>query len=85
MSYGGGKMSNYFNYYDRLEDDDDRSEFYDPWGRSALRAGERKHRCPNCGKENALTDADLKLGYQCDICADRLEGPFIYGVPMDEY
>lgn len=59
--------------YDNF-DYDDRSDFYDPHGHSALRAGKRVHPCPTCGKKNRLTSRDVKLGYQCDECADRLEG-----------
>lgn len=53
-------------------------EFADPGGRSALRAASpsnpRIHPCPTCGAENVLTLKDVKLGYQCDGCADRAEG-----------
>ena len=52
----------------------DRSEFADPGGRSALRAGKRIYPCPTCKRENMLTAKDVKLGYQCDICADAAEG-----------
>jgi predicted RNA-binding Zn-ribbon protein involved in translation (DUF1610 family) len=48
--------------------------FRDPGGRSALRAGIRIHPCPSCGELEALTAADVRLGYQCDACADRAEG-----------
>ena len=54
--------------------DDDRSMFADPGGRSALRRGRRVYPCPNCGEPNRLTAADVRLGYQCDPCADRAEG-----------
>jgi len=54
------------------------SEFADPGGRSALRAASgtnpRNLPCPNCGEPNRLTPADRARGYQCDACADRLEG-----------
>ena len=30
--------------------------------------------CPTCGEENKLTPKDVKLGYQCDSCADLAEG-----------
>jgi hypothetical protein len=57
--------------------DEDRSEFADPGGRSALRAetdsNPRNLPCPNCGEENRLTPADRARGYQCDTCADRAE------------
>ena len=63
------------------EDDDfdnnDREEFADPGGRSALRAASasnpRNLPCPNCGAEDVLTPADRAHGYQCDRCADALE------------
>jgi hypothetical protein len=58
-------------------DEDDRSEFADPHGRSALRATGRGNRrnlpCPTCGRPNLLTPADRARGYQCDGCADRDE------------
>lgn len=63
---------------------EDRSEFADPFGRSALRAGKRIYPCPTCGRENQLTAKDKKLGYQCDRCADRAEGRFGCG-SMEEY
>jgi phage/plasmid primase-like uncharacterized protein len=58
--------------------DDDRSDFADPGGRSALRAARPDNRrnlpCPTCGTKNRLTPADQERGYQCDACADRAEG-----------
>jgi hypothetical protein len=63
-----------------VEDDDqgdDRSEFADPGGRSALRAATKSNPrnlpCPTCGEPNRLTPKDKALGYQCDACADRAE------------
>jgi hypothetical protein len=60
------------------DDEDDRSEFADPGGRSALRAASkdnpRIYPCPNCGRKNALTGKDKALGYQCDRCADAQDG-----------
>ena len=47
--------------------------FRDPGGRSALRAGVRKYKCPTCGRKNMLTLADKQKGYQCDSCADAVE------------
>ena len=65
------------NYYGDC-DDDDRSGFADPGGRSALRrAGRHNPRnlpCPTCKEPNRLTPADRAHGYQCDACADRDEG-----------
>ena len=47
---------------------------------SALRAAsERNPRnlpCPICGQPDKLTPADQARGYQCDRCADRLEGTY---------
>lgn len=59
-------------------DDEDRDEFEDPGGRSALRRSSKNnpriHPCPTCGRENTLTSKDVRLGYQCDRCADAAEG-----------
>lgn len=64
------------SYYDPY-DDDDRSDFADPGGRSALRAATkgnpRIYSCPNCKRPRMLTRKDKELGYQCDACADRAE------------
>jgi ssDNA-binding Zn-finger/Zn-ribbon topoisomerase 1 len=58
-------------------DFDDRSEFADPGGRSALRAATKNNPrnlpCPECGKPNRLTRADRARGYRCDGCADAAE------------
>lgn len=58
--------------------DDNRSEFAEPYGRSALRAATRKNPrnlpCPSCKKPNRLTRADVQRRYQCDECANRDEG-----------
>lgn len=58
-------------------DDDDRSDFADPGGNSALRASSRGNPrvlpCPTCKAPNRLTPADKARGYQCDSCADRAE------------
>jgi hypothetical protein len=66
--------------YDNWDDpmyDDDRIEFADPGGGSALRAASRNNPrnlpCPTCGAPNRLTPRDVALHYQCDTCADRLE------------
>jgi hypothetical protein len=65
-------------YFDGDVDDDDRSMFADPGGRSALRAANKRNPrnrpCPTCGKANRLTPEDIARGYQCDECADRAEG-----------
>lgn len=57
---------------------DDRSEFKEPGGNSALRRATRNNRrnlpCPTCGKPNRLTPADKRKGYQCDECANLEEG-----------
>lgn len=57
-----------------MNDYEDRSMFYSPYSRSALRAGKRNQPCPTCKKPNRLTAEDVKRGYQCDECADRQEG-----------
>lgn len=57
-------------------DDYERYDFYDPGGRSALRAGKREYPCPTCNEPDRLTAKDVKIGYQCDACADGLEGYF---------
>lgn len=53
--------------------------FADPGGNSALRAetpdNPRNRPCPTCHRPNMLTAIDVQRGYQCDICADALEGP----------
>ena len=63
------------SYYD---DDDDRSMFADPGGKSALRAASKRNPrnlpCPTCGEPNRLTPADRARAYCCDQCADRNEG-----------
>lgn len=62
------------DYYDYYED---RIDFADPGGRSALRAATRGnpriYSCPTCKARNVLTRKDKALGYQCDRCADRAE------------
>ena len=59
-------------------DEDDRVDFADPGGRSALRAATadnpRNLPCPTCHAPNRLTPRDRALGYQCDDCADSAEG-----------
>ena len=68
--------------YDDYDYDEDRLEFADPGGRSALRAASKNNPrnlpCPNCGQPNRLTPADRARGYQCDSCADREERGFGY-------
>lgn len=64
-------------YPDEYDWDEDRLEFADPGGKSALRASSptnpRNLPCPTCGAPNRLTPKDKALGYQCDACADRDE------------
>ncbi len=70
------KMSRHPDWDDH-DYDDDRIDFADPGGKSALRAATKDNPrnlpCPNCGKRNRLTPADRARGYQCDKCADRAE------------
>lgn len=69
--------------YDDYGDDEDRSMFADPGGRSALRASSKRNPrnrpCPTCGRKNVLTPADVERGYQCNRCADAAEGFGGYG------
>lgn len=41
--------------------------------RRATRSNPRNQPCPTCKRENCLTPADARNGYQCDQCADREE------------
>ena len=63
--------------FDPGPDADDREDFADPGGRSALRAETRSNPrnlpCPTCKRPNRLTPADRARGYQCDACADQAE------------
>ena len=56
----------------------DRSMFADPGGNSALRAANKRNPrnlpCPTCKEPNQLTPKDVRLGYQCDSCANAQEG-----------
>jgi len=67
------------SYADFCGEDDyeDRIQFADPGGHSALRAASKSNPrnlpCPTCGKPNSLTPEDRALGYQCDSCADAAE------------
>ena len=61
-------------YGDDYDDGYGDMDFRDPGGRSSLRAGKLEFPCPTCGAENVLTAKDVRLGYQCDDCADRVEG-----------
>lgn len=58
-------------------DDYYRGEFEFPGQNSALRKATRNNPrnlpCPTCKEQNKLTPKDVRLGYQCDECADRLE------------
>lgn len=67
-------------YADEDRDQEDAIQFADPGGRSALRAATKSNPrnlpCPNCGRQNVLTPADKRAGYQCDRCADALEGGY---------
>ena len=38
-----------------------------------LYAGARTHTCPDCGRENALTDEQKLRGYHCDACTRAIE------------
>jgi hypothetical protein len=64
------------DFYER----EDRSQFAEPFGRSALRRATRGNPrnlpCPTCKQPNRLTPKDARLGYQCNQCADAEEGRF---------
>jgi hypothetical protein len=74
-----GRKGEQMGYWGYEEEDagDDRDEFADPGGRSALRAetrdDPRDQPCPTCDRPNRLTRADMRHGYQCDSCADKAE------------
>jgi hypothetical protein len=59
-------------------DYEDRSDFQDPGGNSALRAASKRNPrnlpCPTCEEPNKLTPRDRVLGYQCNACANAAEG-----------
>ncbi len=67
------------NEYEFYEDDD-RIQFADPGGKSALRASSKSNPrnlpCPNCKRTDMLTPKDMECGYQCDICAEAVESGF---------
>ena len=58
--------------------DEGREVFASP-GSALRRADKHNPRnlpCPTCREPNRLTPADVRQGYQCDRCADMLEGGF---------
>lgn len=69
-------------YFDEDLDDERQARvmFADPGGKSALRAetpsNPRNLPCPTCHAPDRLTPADVAQGYQCDRCADAVEGGF---------
>lgn len=56
---------------------DDRSDFAEPFGNSALRKATKDNPrnlpCPQCGGEDLLTPKDVQNCYVCDRCADQNE------------
>jgi hypothetical protein len=71
------------SYWPSDDDDHDDSharnqQFARPGSNSALRAAgpsnPRNLPCPTCRKPDRLTPADKARGYQCDTCADSIEG-----------
>ena len=38
-----------------------------------LYRGSRRHTCPDCGRENALTDEEKRRGYHCGACTRQTE------------
>ena len=75
-------MPRYDNENDYWNEDEDRIEFADHGGKSALRAASktnpRNRPCPNCKRKNMLTPADVAQGYQCNRCADACENGWEY-------
>ena len=63
--------------YHSEDDYEDRIDFADPSGGSALRAASKNNPrnlpCPTCGEPNRLTPKDRALHYQCDQCANLAE------------
>lgn len=72
-----------YDDYEEHDREDDRLDFADPGGNSALRAATKDNPrnlpCPTCGAENVLTPKDRDLGYQCNGCANAAEGIGGYG------
>lgn len=73
------EMDDYYNG----DYDDDRYEFADPGGTSALRAATKRNprnlSCPTCKTRNVLTQEDRARHYQCDACANALERGYDIG------
>ena len=42
--------------------------------RTSTSRNPRNQPCPTCGEPNRLTPKDVRLGYQCDGCANASEG-----------
>ena len=55
---------------------DRRNMFANPGSalRTATKQNPRSLPCPTCKRPDLLTPRDVRLGYQCDDCADRDEG-----------
>lgn len=70
------------DFYDEEEWEERVERFADPGGNSALYAASednpRNLPCPTCGAENVLTRLDKLAGYQCDRCANAVEGGYGY-------
>lgn len=70
-----------YRRYPQIQDyDGSRLQFAEPGGNSALRAASKSNPrnlpCPTCKAENVLTPKDVRLGYQCNRCANAEEGVF---------
>jgi len=67
-------------YHEYQAEEAEEIQFADPGGTSALRAATegnpRNLPCPTCGMKDMLTPEDQALGYQCDMCAENLEGGY---------
>ena len=73
---------NDYEQYDDYDDMNDRQMFANPGSNSALRAASKNNPrnlpCPTCHEPNRLTSEDIARHYQCDACADQLEGGWGY-------
>jgi len=68
----------YREEFDEEEWEEMVDRFADPGGESALHpespTNPRNLPCPTCKRPNTLTQKDQFKGYQCDRCADEVEG-----------
>ena len=60
------------NYDDEPCDDPEMEQLYQQDQRR-LHSGKARHTCPDCGRENALTDEEKRRGYHCGACTRSME------------